>query len=485
MQLKQQLMLKLSQKLQLTPQLQLAMKMLQLNHLELSELLKQEVERNPLLEVEAGKRVDGPPDEQQMVKQLEAQAAVTPPEKVDPKDFEFDWAAYLKDSEAGWYGERVPMRVHEAGEQSNLEEYVSSKRSLPQHLSLQLRLRCDDEQERKIGEYLIGTIDSAGYLMYEEAVVLETLAVTDHQLEKMVAILQSFDPPGIAARNLTECLLRQYMAQRDQDPFVMNLISNNLQELADNKMKQIARREGVDIERVLEAYDEIKRLDPKPGLHFEVGDRVHYITPDVFVSKNEQGEIEITLNEKYVPRLRINSFYRSLIRTEQKMPKKTVAYVRERLNAAKFLLESVERRKDTIFRVTKRIFEVQGAFLDEGVKGLKPLVLKDVAEHCELHESTISRVTNSKYVQTPRGLFSLKFFFSSGTTTTSGEEISSKYIKKLINDMVASENHKKPYSDAKIVKLLEARGIEIARRTVAKYREELGIRSSSKRKQFV
>lgn len=485
MQLKQQLVLKLQQKLQLTPQLQLAMKMLQLNHLELSELLKQEVEQNPVLDAEASPgSMETSLDNQERLKRLNEVADTGTKAEQEHQQFEFDWNAYLRDAESGWAGENATLRHFDPDEGSNIEEYVSSKGSLTEHLTLQLRLRDLSVEERKIGEYLIGLIDRSGYLRYDEPQILETLGISDNQLEKMVAILQSFDPPGIAARTLSECLMRQYMAQRDQDPFVLTLIGTYLEDLGMNRVKQVARKEGVDVQTVLDAYEEIQRLDPKPGLHYERAGDTQYITPDVFVEK-VRGEVVVRVNERYVPRLKINAFYRSLIRTEEKVPKKTVSYVKERLNAAKFLMESIERRKDTIYRVTKRIFEIQEGFLDEGVKGLKPLTLRDVADHCGLHESTISRVTNSKYVQTPRGLFALKFFFSSGTTTSDGDEVSSKYVKELLAEIVGGENPRKPHSDARIVQLLSKKGIDIARRTVAKYREELGIRSSSKRKQFV
>ena len=488
MQLKQQLVLKMQQKLQLTPQLQLAMKMLQLNHLELSELLKQEVERNPLLDADdpEGAKDTVPIAEDDKIRMInEAAEHHKPKSEMKEQEFEFDWNAYLKDSESGWYAERMPTQAYDADQESNIEEYVSSNGSLTEHLHTQLRMRKLNEQDKKVGEYLIGLIDRNGYLRYDQEMVLETLGISENDLERMVNVLQAFDPPGIAARNLQECLLRQYLAERDQDPFVLTLISSYLEDLGNNKIKQIARKEGVELQTVLDGYEEIKQLDPKPGLHYEIGvEDTQYITPDVFVEK-VNGEIQINLNDRYIPRLKINSFYRSMIRAEKVAPKKTVSYIKERLNSAKFLIESIERRKDTIFRVTKRIFDIQGGFLDHGVRGLKPLVLKEVADYCELHESTISRVTNSKYVQTPRGLFALKFFFSSGTTTSSGEEISSKYVKQLIEEIIGKENPKKPFSDAKIVKMLQAKGIDIARRTVAKYREELGIRSSSKRKTFL
>ena len=492
MQLKQQFVLKqqLKQTLQLTPQMQLAMKMLQLNQIELSELLKREAEQNPLLEVKDAIGNDVKPisvDERvQMVNKAADGTTSQSKSKIDEKGFEIDWKAYLKDSESGWYGERVSSGGFDPDRENNIEEYVSSVGSLTEHLTTQLRIDAGNltDQERKIGEYLIGLIDRNGYLQYDEESVLSTLGIDEYQLEKMVNILQSFDPVGIAARNIQECLYRQYMAEREQDPFVFVLIEKHLENLANNKIRDIAREEGVEIETVLECYEEIKDLDPRPGLHFKSDDDTQYIKPDVFVEK-VNGELSIRLNEKYIPRLRINSFYKKMIRGEGKTPQKAVSYIKERLNAATFLMDNIERRRKTIFKVTERIFQVQSDFLDEGVKGLKPLVLKDVATYCELHESTISRVTSSKYVQTPRGLFSLKFFFSSGTTTSNGEEVSSTYIKELINTIVQSEDPKKPFSDAKIGKMLSEKGIDIARRTVAKYREELGIRSSSKRKQFV
>lgn len=474
--------LKLQQTLKLTPQLQLAMKMLQLNQLELSELLKQEVEKNPLLEVSQDEG-DAKKAAKDSEKSLEA--ANEPLERQLPEKqevYEVDWQRYLNEAQDNYFDQGP--KYHDGDNDSNLEEYVPSKESLAKALSTQLRLAASTETDRKVGEYLIGMMDRSGYLSYEEEQILETLGVTHDELERVVGFIHTFDPPGIGARNLTECLLLQYRAQKDKDPFVETLIENYLPDLANNKVRQIARKEGVEIQTVLEAYEEIKNLDPKPGLHYGHESKADYVTPDVFVKK-VKGELQVTLNEQYVPRLRINKFYRAMLRAEKVAPKQTISYIKQKLNAARFLMDSVERRKATIFNVTKRIFEIQDGFFDSGVRGLKPLVLKDVAEFCGLHESTVSRVTTSKYVQTPRGLFQLKFFFSSGTETSEGEAISSKHIRSLIQEMVDAEDPKKPLSDSKIVKLLTDQGIDIARRTVAKYREELGIRSSSKRRQFV
>jgi RNA polymerase sigma-54 factor len=320
------------------------------------------------------------------------------------------------------------------------------------------------------------------------------LGCDEEELDKAIGKLQTFDPPGVGARNLSECLLLQYESRKDMDPFVMTMIRNYLEELASNKIKQIASREGVELETVLDAKEEIRTLDPKPGLHFGSGmvraDRNRYVKPDVLVeydpNKDEPEErLKVEIMSGDVPTLRINKFYSQMLRAEKVAPKKTLSYIREKLQAAKFIQESILRRQDTITRVTRRIFEIQEGFFEHGVKGLKPLVLKEVADFCDLHESTVSRVTNSKYVQTPRGLFSLKFFFTSGTTTDEGEDISSRHVKKVLKELIDAENKKKPLSDSKLQKLLEEQGIKIARRTVAKYREELGVLSSSKRKEFV
>ncbi len=484
MKLSQSLSLKLQQTLRLTPQLQLAMKMLQLNQLELQDLIKEEVEKNPLLEISEGS--DESPKEGGDGQGVDASDAApattveTPAQQQDNEEFQ-DFFKYLMDAQDNYYTESV--NYSDPDDESNLEEYVSSKTSLTEHLTTQLRLSGCTVQQRKVGEYLIGLIDRNGYLVYEEDQVRSILGVDSEGLAEVVDLMQSFDPPGIAARNLKECLKLQYMALRDPDPLVVTIIEDHLEDLANNKMPQIARRERIDMERVKECYEEIKRLDPKPGLHYSSNEKTTYVTPDVFVEQDGE-EIKITLNEKYLPSIRINSFYQSMLRAEKLVAKKTISFIKERLNAARFILESIERRKDTIFRVTKRIFEIQAPFLDMGVAGLKPLILKDVADHCGLHESTISRVTNNKYVQTPRGLFQLKFFFSSGTTKANGEEISSKHVHEIIRDIVSKEDPKRPFSDSKIVEFLKGRGIDLARRTVAKYREELNIRSSSKRKTF-
>jgi len=466
------------------------MKMLQLNQIELSELLKREAEQNPLLEVKEPEGSEVKPltvDERvQMVKAAANEDQLITKSEIDEKGFEIDWKAYLKDSDSSWYGDRVSSGNYNPDKDSNIEEYVSSHGSLTEHLSRQLRIETGNitDKERKIGEYLIGLINRNGYLEYDEEQVLSTLGIDEYELEKMVSVVQTFDPVGIGARNIQECLYRQYLAEKEQDPFVFTLIEKHLEALAKNKMKDIAKAEGVEIETVLECYEELKDLDPRPGLHFETDDDTQYIKPDIFVEKIKD-ELVIRHNDKYIPRLKINSFYKKMIRTEEKTPKQAIAYIKERLNAATFIMDNVERRRETIYNVTKRIFEIQSAFLDDGVRGLKPLVLKDVADHCGLHESTISRVTSSKYVQTCRGLFALKFFFSPGVKTANGEEVSSIWIKELIGNIVGAENPKKPLSDAKIEKTLSEKGIVIARRTVAKYREELRIPPSSQRKKFI
>lgn len=490
--------MKLQQTLKLTPQLQLAMKMLQMNHLELSELIKQEVEQNPLLETGDTGEADVTPQPEAAPTKVEATgpgeigsdattALGAPSEKdarLKEKDFYEDaWIKYQMENQDAQYGGGEGGVNYDPDEESNIEEYVSTKPSLTEHLYVQLRLSELTDQERKAGEYLIGLIDRNGYLIYDEASVLQTLGVTPETLLDVVDTIQSFDPPGIGARNVNECLLLQYWTRKDRTPLVEALIQNFLEDLANNRLKLIAQKEKVTVEEVIDAYKDIKSLDPRPGLHYDVSDRPQYITPDVFVEK-VNGEIKVTLNDKYIPQLRINQFYQSQLRAEKVANKDTISYIKEKLNAARFIMESIERRKDTIFRVTKEIFEVQTGFFEEGVKGLHQLTLKKVADKLGLHESTISRVTNSKWVHTPRGVFQLKFFFSSGTTTSTGEDISSKHIKELVQEVVASENGRHPYSDAKIRSILKARGIDIARRTVTKYREELGIRSSSKRKQF-
>ncbi|MBI3893386.1 MAG: RNA polymerase factor sigma-54 [Candidatus Wallbacteria bacterium] len=484
MKLSQSLNLRLQQTLRLTPQLQLAMKMLQLNQLELQELIKEEVEKNPLLEISEGGE-DAAKEEAAKPTNLDEIPKTPDPLVTDngvrpQEDFQ-DFYKYLMDAQDNYYSEGV--NYYDSDEESNIEEYVGTRPSLTEHLTTQLRLSECNILERKVGEYLIGLIDRNGYLIYEEDQVISVLGIDKEILERVIEIVQTFDPPGIAARNLKECLKLQYQIQVDPDPLVLRMIEYYLEDLANNKLPQIARRERVDVERIKECYEEIKRLDPKPGLHYSSDEKTTYVTPDVFVEK-VNGEIKVNINEKYLPNIRINAFYQSMLRAEKLTAKKTISFIKERLNAARFILESIARRKDTIFRVTKRIFEIQANFLDIGVAGLRPLILKDVADHCGLHESTISRVTNNKYVQTPRGLFQLKFFFSSGTTKTNGEEISSKHIHEIIRDIVSKEDPKRPFSDSKIVEFLKNRGIELARRTVAKYREELNIRSSSKRKAY-
>jgi len=492
--------LKLQQTLKLTPQLQLAMKMLQMNHLELSDLVKQEVEQNPLLEMSEVPETTSTLDRSETPTLdkgesgiasgagseggtgPESPEALDVPRKLHDKDhFQDEWIRYQLESQDAAYSEKVSG--YDPDEETNLEEFVSTKQSLTEHLYVQLRLSELEGPERKAGEYLIGLMDRNGYLIYDETQVLETLGISKEILDDVVDTIQCFDPPGIGARNVSECLLIQYRTRSHRRELVEKMIMDHLEDLANNRLKQIAQKEKVAVEDVLDAYREIKTLDPKPGLHFDFQDRPQYITPDVFVEKIG-NEIKVTLNDKYVPQLRINQFYQQQLRAEKVANKDTISYIKEKLNAARFIMESIERRKDTIFRVTKEIFEVQTRFFEEGIKGLHQLTLKKVADKLGLHESTISRVTSSKWAHTPRGVFQLKFFFSSGTVTQQGEDISSKHIKELVQETVRNEDPRRPQSDSKIRAILKSKGIDIARRTVTKYREELGIRSSSRRKQF-
>jgi RNA polymerase sigma-54 factor len=302
------------------------------------------------------------------------------------------------------------------------------------------------------------------------------------KVEEVLGLVQDLDPAGVACRNLQECLLKQVEQLGMQGSLVEIILRDHLGELESRKYPVIAKALGVSLDEVLGATRIISGLDPKPGLPY-TQDEIHYITPDIFVYKISD-EYVVVLNDEGLPNLRINSFYRNALAGSAEVDQKAGEYIQEKLRGALWLIKSIHQRQRTIYKVTKSIVKFQREFFDKGIEYLKPLVLRDVAEDIEMHESTISRVTTNKYVQTPQGLFELKYFFNSGISTISGTTIASESVKNRIRDIVSGENPKKPFSDQKIVDLLREQGIDIARRTVTKYREMLGIGSSTERKRL-
>ncbi len=330
---------------------------------------------------------------------------------------------------------------------------------------------------RAIGIAIIGNLDDDGYLRSELSDIAEQTGASLEDVEKGLALVQSFDPRGIAARTPQECLLIQLRADPLPDPVAIEIVEQHFEALERLRYLDISKALKLPLERIMEAVEEIQALEPKPGRRFGAAD-TRYITPDVFVHKMG-NDYTVVLNEDSIPRLRVNSLYRSLLRGSGQEAKQ---YVEQKLRSAIWLIKSVHQRQRTLYRVTESIVKFQREFLDKGLSFLRPLSLRDVGEDVSMHESTISRVTTNKYVQTPQGLFELKYFFHSGITTGDGDKVSSLSVKKMISDLLEGEDPSKPLSDQEIAQILKGRGLVIARRTVAKYREELRLLPSHRRR---
>jgi RNA polymerase sigma-54 factor len=473
---------KLTQSLKMTPEMQLAIKVLQLNSLELKNQILEVLETNPVVELDE-KRV------KENEVPLEKLSEGAPPESVPTSkefkeegrdDFGVDWQKYIADSESSEF--RVSTGSYNTDEESSFENFVSKKNNLREHLTAQLYEVNLTRTQKKIGEYLIGLIDRNGYLRHSVEQISHLLKIDTEIVKKLVGVIQSMDPLGVAAFDLKECLMIQAHEEGYFDDSVTAIIENHLQDLANNKINNIVKATGYDIEEVQAAAEVIRSFNPRPGASFPGADDDIYISPDVFIEK-VRGEYMVTMNEKDLPRLRISGLYRDAIMHKKTTEKETYDFIRGKLESARSFLKYVDKRKETIMNVTKAICEVQKDFLDFGILHLKPLTLQDVAIMAGVHESTVSRATSGKYAQTPRGLFELKFFFSGAARTQSGEDVSTLAVKQRIDDLIKQEDPKKPWSDSHVVEILKKEGIFLARRTVAKYRTELNIPSSSARKQ--
>jgi RNA polymerase sigma-54 factor len=548
--------MRMSQQLIMTPQLQQAIKLLQLSRIELEELIDQSLIENPTLEMspvedeeEGGEKKNEEQDDASNLVEEQVQLS-----------YDEEWQNYIE-SGAGVMQD-VKTRTADTDDQSNpLEATISKENTLMDHLFWQLDLSTFTQIEKDLAEHIIGNIDSEGYLsisirellastpklhnlvkelllkneietlVTEESVEmfdvyhesrervekkkkgrkkkspvlddedddveeLDISQVSNDQcgvLELVVKMIQRFDPPGVATRTLQECLTNQLKILRLEDSLAMKIICENMSFLEQKDLKKIARLQKADIQEVVKAYQIITELEPKPGRPFG-GEVTQYVVPDVFIYKRG-SEYVVSMNQDSVPRLRINPYYQSLLKEnkEEAAAKKengsdqdmTYQYILEKIKAGDWLMKSIEQRQKTIYRVTKSILKFQHEFFEKGIDYLRPLVLKDVAEDIEVHESTVSRITTNKYVYTPQGIFELKYFFTSGIDQGDGDVISSKKIKDYIKKLIESEDKKKPYTDLQIKnELLENAGIKVARRTVAKYREAMNILPSNKRKKL-
>jgi RNA polymerase sigma-54 factor len=472
--------LKLSQQLVMTPQLQQAIKLLQLSRMELMDVVRSELEENPVLE--EGQELPEEKDEAEENSGAadESSSAELSEVKGDSEGVtDIDWRTYL---ESYSLGGSTADNYEADDERPSFENLLTRKTSLQDHLAWQLNLSRLEHMDRLIACELVGNIDDDGYLQATVEEVAEQLGVETGQVEYVLGVVQDFDPIGVASRNLQECLLKQVQQLDMEGSLVELVLKNHLKDLEVRRYQAVARALQVPVDEVYEAAKLISGLDPRPGSQYGQ-DETHYISPDIFVHK-VGDEYIVVLNDEGLPNLRINSFYRNALAGKTKVDDEAGEYIQEKLRGALWLIKSIHQRQRTIYKVTKSIVKFQRNFFDHGVSYLKPLVLRDVAEDIEMHESTVSRVTTNKYVQTPQGLFELKYFFNSGINTTEGDSVASESVKIKIKGIISGENERKPFSDQKIVDILRDQGIDIARRTVTKYREMLGLGSSTQRKRL-
>jgi RNA polymerase sigma-54 factor len=477
------LQVKLSQQLVMTPQLQQAIKLLQLSRMELVDVVTEELAENPLLEegVETKEELEG------RVANLEGEA-VSPSEAAPEQEVkaesegmnDIDWQTYLEGYSLNSSDTRNSYEDHE--DRPSYESLLTRQENLKDHLMWQLNLSSFPADERLAAAEIIGNLDDIGYLHADLEGLAENSEFGLEVFESALKRVQQFDPAGVAGRNLQECLLLQLDRLELSDSLAATILRDFISDLEGRKYSVIAKALKVSLDDVLNASKMIASLDPRPGRAYNEED-VHYISPDIYVHK-VGDEYVVTQNDDGLPNLRINSFYRKALSDSKTVDKKAGEYIQEKMRSAVWLIKSIHQRQRTIYKVTKSIVKFQRKFFDHGIEYLKPLVLRDVADDIEMHESTVSRVTTNKYVQTPQGLFELKYFFNSGINTADGESIASESVKSRIKEIIAEEDPKKPYSDQKIVALLAEHNIDIARRTVTKYREMLGLGSSTERKRL-
>ncbi len=459
MEMKFKLQMGLKQQLVMTPRLQQALKLLQLPTLELEMALKDELQSNPLLEIEEEEEVDPRTREGS---QEEAAGSADNWDDVfnDGFEMQYEQQEELSDDE---FVEKVPVYREDSGD----------------NLLQQLRMQTADAQLLEIGEYLIGSLDDRGFLTIDLEEIQNVFSVDEDRAAEALSAVQSLEPAGIAARDLPECLLIQLRFRGMEDSLTATLIRDHFKALVQRKYQAIARKLKISVEDVQEAARLIGELDPKPGLELSTEDP-RYVTPDLLVEEVE-GDYVVALNDRYLPRLRISEAYKEGVADRDK---RTKEFLQGKLSQAQWLIKTVEQRRSTMVKVMNAIVEEQKEFFDKGPQALHPLTLQQVATKIGMHESTVSRVTSNKWVQTPRGTFPLKYFFSSSLSTSGGEEVSAKAAKDRIREIVSKEDGKRPFSDQKIADMLKDEGLVIARRTVAKYREQLGILPARMRKEY-
>ena len=470
LEIKQQI--KLTQQLVMTPQLQQALKLLQMSRLELLQTIRQEILENPVL-MEDIETTEVPeesiPDMEKEIPDSEVEMLM-----------DFNWEAYLDSHSLS----TSYTNTYEMPEPPpNYENFIQARSSLYKDLLWQWRLNCPDDRYFEIGKYIIGNLNDNGYLNADFEDVskdLKELKPSTDEFDRVLKMVQQLDPPGIAARNLSECLLIQLYNKNPKNMLAIEIVKNHLNLLKRRDIHGLAKKLSARTEEIAEAFQLISELDPKPGRAY-TQDSIYHVIPDVYVYKVDNNFL-IFLNNEDIPTLKINPFYRTLLKKKGDLTKEAREFIEKKMHSAIWLIKTIQQRHKTIYRVTESIIRFQREFLENGIQYLKPMILKDVANDIGMHESTVSRVTQGKYISTPQGLFEFKFFFTSSVKSTRGPDISAESVKHMIRQIIISEDPKNPLSDEQVVKLLKRYHIKIARRTVAKYREAIRILPSKDRK---
>lgn len=447
-----------TQKLVMTPELKQAIEMLQYSQLELNDFIQEELMTNPVIEMDLP---DLPADKKEAAQ-------------------EYDWKSIAVSMRDDHEKQRVLTQASKDDE-TVFESTVSDQDSLLDHLLVQLQFTDVKAAEREIATYIIENIDDNGYLDLTPEEVTSKFQVDVEVFNRLLIIIQGFEPVGVAARNLQECLKLQILADENAHILALAIVERHLKDLAENKIALIAKALNAHLEDVQRATDYIKTLEPKPGRKFAGNTEIRYIVPDVAVQKQKDG-YQIIINDSTAPKLHISNFYQSVLQSNEEST--ASEYISKKLNSALRLIKSIEQRRNTIFKVVTAIVDEQKEFFDRGPLYLKTLTLKEIADLVGVHESTVSRAVSGKYLQCVHGLFEIKYFFQSGVSSEMGEGISAETVKKIIKEQIDKEDQKKPVSDQHLADVLNELGIKISRRTVAKYRDELLIPATSKRKRF-
>jgi RNA polymerase sigma-54 factor len=485
--LENRLVQKMGQSLTITPQLQQAIKLLQLGRLEYQEAIEKELLENPFLEEaqedpQSNASPSSPTEDREASTMMSGPLTQESSEESNAKEPASDWDDYA-DSFTDYQGS-ASLKSHSNFEDRQMPEVVSSKtESLEEHLLQQMRLRDFTREDLMIAQHITGNLDRDGHLECTLEEIAQSCGHAVEDVEEVADVLRFLDPVGCCTPSLQTSLLTQLESRGLSSGLESRLISSHLVNLEKRKYNAIAKAEKTSLDNIAQALATIKTLEPRPGRGFS-DETVRYVIPDAYVIK-VGDDFVVTLNEDGIPKLQMNATYSHILENGSSGSKENKSYLTERARAASWLIKSIQQRQQTIYRVTQSIVKFQRAFFEQGISHLRPLVLKDIAEDIDMHESTISRITTEKYVHTPQGIFELKFFFSSGVKTAGGSDISSSSVKEHIKEIIQAESPKSPISDQQIVVILQAKNIKIARRTVAKYRETLGIPSSSQRKQIL